>query len=102
MDGVGAVSARSDMLLHGFAGAAVALALVGAVQWATMDEEGWVCGNAETGQVVDVTRNGRTFSWTDQWGVQHSIGPREQSEWLCAKVNKDAHQMTAPLGEFDL
>lgn len=78
------------------------LALGGAVLLATAPEDGWVCGNAETGQVVDVVRSGRTYSWTDNWGVQHSIGPDQQAEWLCAKVNKDARQMTAPLGEFDL
>lgn len=99
---MGVVSARSQLLGAGFAGACIALAVIGAVEWAMMPEDGWVCGNATTGQVVDAVRSGRSYEWTDSWGARHSIGPREQAEWLCAKVNKDAAQMTAPLGEFDL
>lgn len=93
---------RESLLAAFGAGLVTAGAIIGAVVLATSPEEGWVCGNAETGQVVDVTRSGRTYSWTDNWGVKHSIGPDQQAEWLCAKVNKDARQMTAPLGEFDL
>lgn len=93
------MSARGTMLLSGFGGACVALTLIAAVEWATMPEDGWVCGNPETGQVIDAVRTGRSYNWVDQWGVQHTIGPDDQADWLCAKINKDARQMTAPLPE---